>query len=81
MISVWEEMDESQWTDILSWADALVIGPGVGTQAVMAERLRKTLTESRCPVIMDADGLNLLAQHEEWYPMLAGPGRINAPHG
>lgn len=79
MISVWEEMDESQWTDILSWADALVIGPGVGTQAVMAERLRKALTESRCPVIMDADGLNLLAQHEEWYPMLAGRA-VLTPH-
>lgn len=71
MISVWEEMDETQWADTLSWADVMVIGPGVGTKAVMAERIQKALAESRCPVIMDADGLNLLAQHEEWYPMLA----------
>ena len=71
MISVWEEMDETQWADTLSWADVMVIGPGVGTEAVMAERIQKALAESRCPVIMDADGLNLLAQHEEWYPMLA----------
>ncbi len=71
MISVWEEMDETQWADTLSWADVMVIGPGVGTEAVVAERIQKALAESRCPVIMDADGLNLLAQHEEWYPMLA----------
>ena len=71
MISVWEEMDETQWADTLSWADVLVIGPGVGTEAVTAEHIQKALAESRCPVIMDADGLNLLAQHEEWYPMLA----------
>ena len=43
----------------------MVIGPGVGTEAVMAERIQKALAESRCPVIMDADGLNLLAQHED----------------
>ena len=79
MISVWEEMDETALSDILDWADILVIGPGVGTGDVIADNIEKTLRLAKCPVVLDADGLNLLAKHEAWYPMLAGHA-IVTPH-
>ena len=55
----------------LNWADALVIGPGLGTSPAAADRLHMTLSlirEARrdLPVIIDADGLNLIAQHPQW---------------
>lgn len=79
MISVWEEMDEASLADVLHWADALVIGPGVGTEGKMAENIEKVLRMANCPVVMDADGLNLLAEYESWYPLLEGH-TVVTPH-
>ena len=73
MLSVWEE------TDAVSLADMLVIGPGIGTSEIMAQRLEAVFAGSRCPIVLDADGLNLLAEHEEWYPLLTGRA-VLTPH-
>ena len=51
------------------WCDIVVIGPGIGTTDQAAEKVQwflKTASKSDKPVILDADGLNLLAQHPEW---------------
>lgn len=49
--------------------DVIVIGPGLGTSAWAADCLRYAL-ESQLPLVVDADGLNLLAEHplshENW---------------
>ncbi len=46
-----------------SSCDAVVIGPGLG-QGKRAERLvLSLLRDLKCPVILDADGLNILAKH------------------
>lgn len=43
-------------------ADALLIGPGLGQQSdAEAHALHKLLQSARCPVVLDADGLNLAA--------------------
>lgn len=79
MISVWEEVDDSALKEILDWADALVIGPGIGTTHEMAANIEKVLQMADCPIVLDADGLNLLAEHEFWYSMLEGHAIIT-PH-
>ncbi|MEE1243599.1 NAD(P)H-hydrate dehydratase [Frisingicoccus sp.] len=79
MISVWEEMTDEQLKSIILWADAVVIGPGIGTAEVTAERIRKILPLVKCPMVIDADGLNLLAKHREWYDFL-GKDVIVTPH-
>ena len=45
----------------IAWGDAVLIGPGLGTGQCARALLKETL---RCslPVIIDADGLNLLAE-------------------
>ena len=46
-----------------SACDAAVIGPGLG-QSVRAEELvLRLLEELTCPVVVDADGLNILSRH------------------
>ena len=46
-----------------SACDAVVIGPGLG-QGERAEKLvLSLLRDLKCPVILDADGLNILAKH------------------
>jgi ADP-dependent NAD(P)H-hydrate dehydratase / NAD(P)H-hydrate epimerase len=44
---------------------AWVVGPGLGTDDRAAARVREAL-ESDVPVLVDADGLTVLAQHLDW---------------
>lgn len=45
----------------LHWADVAVIGPGIGTDKVAQTLLETLLNQSKIPMVIDADGLNLLA--------------------
>lgn len=59
--------------EALSWADAVVIGPGIGMSEASAELLEQILTEAAVPVLLDADALNLAAREpERFFPLLAG---------
>lgn len=44
---------------------AWVVGPGLGVDAAAAQRVRSALADD-VPVLVDADGLTLLAAHQEW---------------
>lgn len=46
-------------------ADAIVVGPGLGT-APAADALLDTILAKKKPVLLDADALNLLARRSEW---------------
>lgn len=47
----------------LRWADAVVVGPGLGTNAAARRLLEEVLKLAASPVIMDADALNLISQN------------------
>lgn len=69
------------WKKALDWCDVLIIGPGIGK----SERSRMLLswflehTSGEKPVILDADGLNLLAENPQWKKFL-GKHTILTPH-
>lgn len=46
-----------------SVCDAAVIGPGLGRSERSRTLVRSLLRDLNCPVILDADGLNILAEH------------------
>lgn len=46
----------------MEWADVIVIGPGFGTERMAVKLLRYVLGKSCVPVVIDADGLNILAK-------------------
>lgn len=48
--------------DVFALATALAVGPGLGQSAAAAELLRRAI-EAPLPLVVDADGLNLLAAH------------------
>lgn len=63
----------------LSWASVIVAGPGLGT-GECAEILVKTILEhAEVPVVLDADGLNVIAGHLEWLKEAKAPV-IVTPH-
>ena len=45
--------------------DALLIGPGISTQGSTAEFVAKLMPEIKLPVVIDADGLNILSMKPE----------------
>ena len=47
------------------WADCILIGPGIGTDQRAYELLKFSILESNLPLVIDADGLNLLAKDQE----------------
>ncbi len=46
----------------LEWANVIVIGPGMGTNPTSKRMLNDLLADSTVPIIVDADGLNVLAE-------------------
>ncbi|GAA4331139.1 NAD(P)H-hydrate dehydratase [Flaviaesturariibacter amylovorans] len=59
--------------------DVVAIGPGIGTSDPVAELLERYLQHSPGPMVLDADALNILAQHPYWLLRLP-PGSILTPH-
>lgn len=49
------------WRQGCEWADVIVIGPGLGKSGRVKEILEGVLRESRLPLVLDADALNLIA--------------------
>lgn len=47
----------------MNWADVVVLGPGLGTEDYAEYLVEDILTSAFVPVILDADGLNLVAAH------------------
>lgn len=60
-----KKYDEKQLSDELKWADAVVMGPGIGTAGSALAMLKFVLQSITVPLLLDADALNLLAQEPE----------------
>ena len=54
-----------QVMQLLPKMDAVLIGPGVGRSEGVIDLLRSVLQEFCGPVVVDADGINLLAEHKD----------------
>lgn len=67
-----EALYGTQWelADGLEWADVIVIGPGIGKSQAAVNNLRQVLTYGKKPLVIDADGLNLLAESGELRQLL-----------
>lgn len=58
---------------------AVAIGPGLGQSEAAATLVRKAVAEIKLPMVIDADGLNVLAGHLEALDTDAAP-RVLTPH-
>lgn len=78
MIWPWPE-DDGAMLEKAKGSTAVLIGPGLG-QGERAERLvLKLMRELACPIILDADGLNLISRHMDVLDERAGK-TILTPH-
>lgn len=61
-----EELEES-----LRWADVVAVGPGIGKSEEAKKCLNDIISKSELPILIDADGLNLLAEDGKLQQLLA----------
>lgn len=61
--------------EAVAWADAILIGPGTGVGRQAKELLTFCLTRSMLPLVIDADGINLLAGDSKLQEALSDGGR------
>lgn len=59
------EQDTSVISQKLASVDAVLIGPGLGTDAWAKKLMKLVLACKNKPLVMDADGLNLISHNEE----------------
>jgi NAD(P)H-hydrate epimerase len=76
---------ETSLRESLDWADALLIGPGIGMGEQAKKLLAFCLKHSSLPTVIDADGLNLLARDKTLQRMIDQYGQngrrfILTPH-
>ncbi len=65
--------------ELMEQMSVLVAGPGLGTGEQAGQMIRQILSDAKVPIILDADGLNLVAEHPEWLKNASCP-IIVTPH-
>lgn len=66
LVSVYgKNIDKKKLIEELKWADAVVLGPGIGTGAAAEDLLSTVMMNVNVPLVLDADALNLLAKEPE----------------
>jgi hydroxyethylthiazole kinase-like uncharacterized protein yjeF len=78
-IDHFSDKDFDQLFSELEKKSACVVGPGLGNDAATAALVLRLFHEAKCPVVFDADGLNILAENMEKLSAPSGP-RIYTPH-
>ena len=80
IIRCYDFFDERELLRLLSWADVVSIGSGLGTSDKARRILQTTLENVQVPCVVDADGLNLLAEHTRYLGKLPHENFVFTPH-
>ncbi|HUF30819.1 MAG TPA: NAD(P)H-hydrate dehydratase [Gemmatimonadaceae bacterium] len=60
LAGAWPDSDDEA-SELMMWADGLLIGPGLGTNSGARKVVERMLAAGQCPVALDADALNVFA--------------------
>ncbi len=73
--------DDNMRRELVDWADALVIGPGLGRSAAARQLVHAALSSFRGPVLLDADALNIFSGDlDAMAKLLRGRAALLTPH-
>lgn len=75
------DREETTFSEAVDTEDfnAVGIGPGLGTSEQTAIAIIAQLRRTQCPIVADADAINILANHRAWLQQLP-KGIIMTPH-
>lgn len=80
IVTTYEEYNKEELLSLLTWADSVCIGSGLGMSR-LSEKILKTVIEYvKVPCLIDADGLNLLAENKNYLNQMAERRFVITPH-
>lgn len=80
IVTTYEEYNKEELLSLLTWADSVCIGSGLGMSR-LSEKILKTVIEYvKVPCLIDADGLNLLAENNNYLNQMAERRFVITPH-
>ena len=80
IITTYEDYNKEELLSLLTWADSVCIGSGLGMSR-LSEKILKTVIEYvKVPCLIDADGLNLLAENKNYLNQMAERRFVITPH-
>lgn len=79
MLSI--DRNDHYFSDIpdINHYSAIGIGPGLGTEHQSQKAFKLLIQNTKCPMVIDADALNILSLNPTWIPFLP-PNSILTPH-
>ena len=80
IITTYTEFDKEEVKRLLSHADAVCIGSGLSRSKTAKKILKTVLSNVEVACVIDADGLNLLAEHLKYTEYLTEGSFILTPH-
>ena len=80
IVTTYEEYNKEELLSLFTWADSVCIGSGLGMSR-LSEKILKTVIEYvKVPCLIDADGLNLLAENNNYLNQMAERRFVITPH-
>ena len=80
IITTYEEYNKEELLSLLTWADSVCIGSGLG-MSMLSEKILKTVIENvKVPCLIDTYGLNLLAENKNYLNQMAERRFVITPH-
>lgn len=80
IVTTYKKYEEEEVLKLLDWADAVCIGSGTGINETAGKILETVLREVHVPCVIDADGINLLAEYPEYQKLLKERSFVLTPH-
>jgi NAD(P)H-hydrate epimerase len=81
LLSEWPTTAAQISAEISSWADAIVIGPGLGRSAETRALVERILSDSKVPALIDADAISVFeSDAKSLAGLLAGRQALITPH-
>lgn len=79
IVTTYESFEPERVKELIPWADTIAIGSGLGMSSTAEQMVKCVMENAQVPCVIDADALNLLAQHLEWFELLKAEA-ILTPH-
>lgn len=81
MLAVYDSIEtaQKQIEQGLKWADVVIIGPGLGKSQIAVHMVEYVIDTCHLPLVIDADALNILSEHQDWMQKITCPC-IMTPH-
>lgn len=80
VITSYDLFDEREILKLLEWADVVCIGSGLGMSEKSRKILHTVVENVSVPCVIDADGLNILAENKKYMNALNDKEVILTPH-